>query len=250
MFVAPARPSAARAKVDGSPREACSDNPGVTANPPTLILAPMEGLLDHGLRTVLTRVAGVDRCVSEFIRVTDQLLPLRSFTRVVPELLRGSRTLSGVPVRPQLLGSDPVCLAENAARLAELRPAGIDLNFGCPAKTVNRHRGGVVLMDEPELMHAIVAAVRRAVPAVPVSAKMRLGIDDDRRALECAQALEAGGERPCTARAPRRRATGRRRTGSRLPPCGSRCACPWSPTATSGRWMTPCAAARSRAAAR
>ncbi|MFO1180427.1 tRNA dihydrouridine synthase [Ottowia sp.] len=159
-----------------------------------LILAPMEGLLDHGLRTVLTRVDGVDRCVSEFIRITDQLLPVRSFTRVVPELLHGSRTASGVPVRPQLLGSDPVCLAENAARLATLQPAGIDLNFGCPAKTVNRHRGGVVLMDEPELMHAIVAAVRRAVPAhIAVSAKMRLGIDDDSRALECAQAVEAGG---------------------------------------------------------
>ena len=159
-----------------------------------LILAPMEGLLDHGLRRVLTRVGGVDRCVSEFIRITDQLLPVRSFTRVVPELLCGSRTASGVPVRPQLLGSDPACLAANAARLATLQPAGIDLNFGCPAKTVNRHRGGVVLMDEPELLHAIVAAVRRAVPAhIAVSAKMRLGIDDDRRALECAQALEAGG---------------------------------------------------------
>ena len=113
----------------------------------------MEGLLDHGLRDILTRVGGVDRCVSEFIRITDQLLPSRSFVRVVPELKHGSRTPAGVPVRPQLLGSDPVCLAENAARLAELAPAGIDLNFGCPAKTVNRHRGGVVLMDEPELKH-------------------------------------------------------------------------------------------------
>ncbi|MEZ5630515.1 MAG: tRNA-dihydrouridine synthase, partial [Burkholderiaceae bacterium] len=83
----------------------------------TLILAPMEGLLDHTLRDVLTRVGGVDRCVSEFIRVTDQLLPARSFTRVVPELLNGSRTPAGVPVRPQLLGSDPSCVAENAARL-------------------------------------------------------------------------------------------------------------------------------------
>ncbi|HRL37068.1 MAG TPA: tRNA-dihydrouridine synthase, partial [Ottowia beijingensis] len=104
----------------------------------------MEGLLDHGLRDILTRVGGVDRCVSEFIRITDQLLPSRSFVRVVPELKHGSRTPAGVPVRPQLLGSDPVCLAE-------LAPAGIDLNFGCPAKTVNRHRGGAVLLDEPEL---------------------------------------------------------------------------------------------------
>ena len=175
---------------------------------PTLILAPMEGLLDHGLRRILTRVGGVDRCVSEFIRITDQLLPLRSFTRVAPELLHGSRTASGVPVRPQLLGSDPACLADNAARLATLNPAGIDLNFGCPAKTVNRHRGGAVLLDEPELIHAIVAAVRRAVPAhIPVSAKMRLGNRDSARMLDVARAIEAAGASELTVHA-RTRAQG------------------------------------------
>lgn len=159
-----------------------------------ILLAPMEGLLDHILRDVLTRVGGVDRCVSEFIRVTDQLLPKRVFTRIVPELLHGGRTAAGVPVHPQLLGSDVNCLAENAARLAELQPEGIDLNFGCPAKCVNRHRGGAVLLDEPELIHEIVAAVRRAVPAgIMVSAKMRLGYTDDSRTLDVARAIHAAG---------------------------------------------------------
>lgn len=161
---------------------------------PRILLAPMEGLLDHHLRDALTRLGGVDLCVSEFIRVTDQLLPARVFTRVVPELLRGGRTEAGTPVRAQLLGSDPACLAENAARLATLGPAGIDLNFGCPAPTVNRHRGGAVLLDEPDLVHAIVAAVRRAVPAaMPVSAKMRLGHRDDALMLDNARAIAAAG---------------------------------------------------------
>ncbi|MBC7444719.1 MAG: tRNA-dihydrouridine synthase [Polaromonas sp.] len=160
----------------------------------TILLAPMEGLLDFVLRDVLTRVGGIDRCVSEFIRVTDQLLPERVFTRIVPELLNGGRTLAGVPVRAQLLGSDPVCLAENAGRLAGLGPAGIDLNFGCPANVVNRHGGGAALLDEPDTLAAIVAAVRRAVPAhMPVSAKMRLGFNDDSRAVECALAIAGGG---------------------------------------------------------
>lgn len=160
----------------------------------TLLLAPMEGLLDFVLRDILTRVGGVDRCVSEFIRVTNTLLPDRAFIRVVPELLTGGRTFAGVPVRAQLLGSDPVCLAENAACLAALGPDGIDLNFGCPAKVVNRHGGGAALLEDPELLHTIVAAVRRAVPAhLPVSAKMRLGFNDDSRAVECALAIEAGG---------------------------------------------------------
>ena len=161
-----------------------------------LLLAPMEGLLDASLRDVLTRTGGIDRCVSEFIRVTNTLLPERAFVRLVPELMQGGCTLAGVPVRPQLLGSDPVCLAENAHRLAGISPNGVDLNFGCPAKTVNQSRGGAVLLDEPELVGAIVQAVRRAVPAhVVVSAKMRLGFADDRVAEACAQAItEAGAD--------------------------------------------------------
>ncbi|MBH9554223.1 tRNA dihydrouridine synthase [Inhella gelatinilytica] len=154
----------------------------------------MEGLLDHLLREELTALGGVDGAVSEFIRITDQLMPRRVFTRIVPELLRGGQTEAGTPVRPQLLGSDPVCLAENAARLAELNPPGIDLNFGCPAKCVNRHRGGAVLLDEPDLLHVIVQKVRRAVPSrIPVSAKMRLGNEDSARMLDCARALASGG---------------------------------------------------------
>ena len=50
----------------------------------TLLLAPMEGLLDFVLRDVLTRIGGVDRCVSEFIRITDTLLPERVFYATCP----------------------------------------------------------------------------------------------------------------------------------------------------------------------
>ncbi len=151
-------------------------------------------MLDYVLRDILTRVGGVDACVSEFIRVTDQLLPARVFTRIMPELHTGGRTLAGTPVFGQLLGSDPECLAENAAQLAALGPAGIDLNFGCPAKVVNRHGGGAMLLNDPELIHRIVRAVRRAVPAhVPVTGKMRLGFDDDSRAEDCARAIADGG---------------------------------------------------------
>ncbi|WP_035051555.1 tRNA dihydrouridine synthase [Andreprevotia chitinilytica] len=159
-----------------------------------IYLAPMEGLLDHVLRDMLTRLGGVDICVTEFVRVSGTLLPNKVFHRIAPELLHGSKTPAGVPVRVQLLGSDPVCLGENAAKLAALNPAGIDLNFGCPAKTVNRHRGGAVLLTEPELLHDIVAAVRRAVPKhIIVTAKMRLGYEDRTRKLECAQAIESAG---------------------------------------------------------
>ena len=159
-----------------------------------IVLAPMEGLADDVLRAVLTSAGGYDWCVTEFVRVTTTVLPHSCFTRLSPELKNGSRTANGTPVRIQLLGSDPVLLAANAAHLALLRPAGIDLNFGCPTPLVNRNRGGAALLDEPELLQRIAGAVRRAVPPeIPVTAKMRLGIEDTDRALDCALALEAGG---------------------------------------------------------
>ena len=171
-----------------------SSRASFSARAPEVLLAPMEGLLDFVLRDVLTRVGGFDRCVSEFIRVTDQLLPQRVFLRIMPELAQGSRTDAGVPVRGQLLGSDPVCMADNAARLVEMGSLGVDLNFGCPAKVVNRHGGGAVLLKDPDQLYRIVEAVRDALaPGVVVSAKMRLGFDHDRDARRCALAIEAGG---------------------------------------------------------
>ena len=97
--------------------------------PVRILLAPMEGLLDHLLRDTLTQPAngttegsGIDACVTEFIRITSTLLPADRFHRVVPELRNRGCTPSGVPVRVQLLGSDPVCMAENAAHAAFIGP--------------------------------------------------------------------------------------------------------------------------------
>jgi tRNA-dihydrouridine synthase C len=159
-----------------------------------ILLAPLEGLADPLLRNVLTAVGGYDWGICEFVRVSNNVLPEKTFQRICPELLNGSRTESGTPMRVQLLGSDPELMAANARRLVTLDPAGVDINFGCPAPTVVRHRGGSALLGEPELLQRIVAAVRAEVPAhIPFTAKMRLGIDDTSLAVECAQALQAGG---------------------------------------------------------
>jgi len=159
-----------------------------------ILLAPMEGLADNLLRGVLTGIGGYDWAICEFIRVSGNVLPVRTYERICPELLNGSRTAAGTPMRVQLLGSDPYLMAENARRLVTLQPAGIDLNFGCPAPTVNRHRGGAALLGEPELLNEIASAVRAVVRVdIPFTAKMRLGIDDTGLAVECAQALAAGG---------------------------------------------------------
>jgi len=159
-----------------------------------LMLAPMEGVIDHVMRELLTSLGGIDRCVTEFVRVTDRLLPPRVFRRLCPELDSGGTTPSGVPVYLQLLGGQAAVLADNAARAAELGALGIDLNFGCPAKTVNRSDGGAILLREPHRVHAIVSAVRAAVPQhIPVTVKTRLGYEDRALFLDIVAGIEAAG---------------------------------------------------------
>ena len=157
---------------------------------PRLILAPMEGVLDAIMRDQLTAIGGYARCVTEFVRVSQTLLPRRVFYRYAPELKQGGVTPSGVPVFVQLLGSDPALMAANAARAADLGAPGIDLNFGCPAKTVNRSQGGAALLRSPLLIRSICQAVRERVPnTVPVTAKIRLGYDSDDQFEEILDAL-------------------------------------------------------------
>lgn len=159
-----------------------------------IFLAPMEGLADVLMRDLLTRLGPFDGAVCQFIRVAEAPMPARAFRRVCPELDNGGRTASGTPMAVQLLGNAPAFMASSAARVARLAPPAIDLNFGCPAPTVNRRGAGATLLDDPEILLRIASAVRRAVPpAIPVTAKMRLGVRDTSLTLDCARALAAAG---------------------------------------------------------
>ncbi|WP_454889270.1 tRNA dihydrouridine(16) synthase DusC [Serratia quinivorans] len=159
-----------------------------------VLLAPMEGVLDSLVRELLTEVNDYDHCITEFLRVVDQLLPEKSFYRLCPELHNHSRTKSGTLVRIQLLGQHPGWLAENAVRAIELGSNGVDLNCGCPSKLVNGSGGGATLLKDPELIYRGAKAMREAVPAhLPVTVKIRLGWDSDVRQFEIADAVQQAG---------------------------------------------------------
>lgn len=158
-------------------------------------LAPMEGVIDALTRALLTESGGFDWSVTEFVRVTDARLPPKVFQRICPELDHGSRTPTGTPVHLQLLGSQPDTLGENARVAVSLGAPVVDMNFGCPAKTVNRHDGGAALLQSPERVYRAVQGVHEALKGIdiPVTAKLRLGFEDKTLALECARAAEDGG---------------------------------------------------------
>jgi tRNA-dihydrouridine synthase C len=163
-----------------------------------LVLAPMDGITDGSYREVLTAMfggaSGISMCVSEFVRVTHQAITPAVLLRHCPELAHGGRTRAGVPVFVQLLGGEPRWMAEAAMLAAKLGAPGIDLNFGCPAKTVNNSDGGATLLKDPCRVEAVTAAVRRAVDdVIPVTAKVRIGWADAEPMVDVAKAAEQGG---------------------------------------------------------
>lgn len=160
----------------------------------TVGLAPMDGVTDALMRKLLTRTMPFSYCVTEFIRVSQLVPPKHVFTKQVPELSSAACTEAGTPVAVQLLGGDPDRLAQSAQVAVNAGATAVDLNFGCPAPTVNRHDGGATLLKYPDRIEAIVRSVRAALPSsIPVSAKLRLGWDDPRAVYENAQRVERGG---------------------------------------------------------
>lgn len=167
----------------------------MSANKPVeLLLAPMEGVTDHVMRDLLTELGGIDLCITEFIRVCDVLLPDSVFHRISPELKNNAQTRSGIQTNIQLLGSNAEAMTENALKAIRLGAKGIDLNFGCPAKTVNKNDGGAALLKSSSRIHTIVKTIRQNIPEhIPVSAKIRLGYDDKSACIENAVAITEAG---------------------------------------------------------
>ncbi len=132
--------------------------------------------------------------VSEFLRISQAVPPKSIFYCHIPELRNGSLTPTGLPVQVQLLGGNAGRMAESAGVAVEAGAKAIDINFGCPARTVNRHDGGATLLQYPRRIREIVGAVRAAVPRdVPVSAKLRLGWDSIDAIDENAEMAAEGG---------------------------------------------------------
>jgi nifR3 family TIM-barrel protein len=138
---------------------------------PPIVLAPMAGVTNSAFRQ-LCRTFGPALYVSEMITA-----------RALVE--RNEKTLRMVARAPgetthsvQLYGVDPAVMAVAVSILVdEIGVDHVDLNFGCPAPKVTRKGGGAALPAHPVLYRAVVAAAVRAAGAVPVTVKMRMGLD-------------------------------------------------------------------------
>ncbi len=137
---------------------------------PFLVLAPMEGVTDVVFRQVVARAARPDLFFTEFTNVSSYA----SDKGRANALERLEIAPSDTPIIAQIWGKNPEHFAACAAALESLGFSGVDLNFGCPDKNVNRTGGGAAMIKTPELA---VECYRnaKAHTNLPVSIKTRLG---------------------------------------------------------------------------
>ncbi len=140
---------------------------------PPVVLAPMAGITNQPFRT-LCREYGGGLYVSEMI-TTRALVERDPETMRLIEFGRHEQ-----PRSLQLYGVDPWVVGEAVTMIvAEDRADHVDLNFGCPVPKVTRRGGGAALPWKLDLLRAVLRAAVRAAGPVPVTMKMRKGIDDD-----------------------------------------------------------------------
>ncbi len=163
-------------------------------NQTTLVLAPMQGVMDAPMRALIADLGGFDYGVSEFVRVGQAVVTAEEILREIPDLNGPIFGRANLPLQLQILGDSPELMAATAIEGCIAGARAIDINFGCPAPTVLRRSGGASLLRTPCAIAEILAAVRKSLPVtIPVSAKIRLGWEDPNEVDAIARAAEDGG---------------------------------------------------------
>ncbi len=152
---------------------------------PACVLAPMEGVTNAAVRSVLAGYGPIGLVCTEFVRIAgEQISP--------PYLRRQVQKVPGVPLSVQVMGNDPELMAEAGAVVAQAGADAVDLNLGCPTHTAARKGVGAALLKQPEKLALLLKTMRRAVPGL-LSAKLRAGFDSTSDALRNAKLVEDAG---------------------------------------------------------
>lgn len=137
---------------------------------PIFVLAPLANVTDSAFRRVIAKYGKPDVMWTEFVSADGLVKGNREV------LLRDlAFTESERPIIAQFFSSTPEYM-ESAARLAkELGFDGIDINMGCPDKSIEKQKAGAMLMRNPKLAQELILAAKRGAGDLPVSVKTRIG---------------------------------------------------------------------------
>jgi tRNA-dihydrouridine synthase B len=167
----------------------CRVLPWFSNNAFPLYLAPMAGVTDLIFRRICKEL-GADVMVTEFVSA-EGIMQADERTRKYTEFTDEQRSV-GV----QLFGADGERMGEAARKIIDWkRPDFIDINFGCPVNKVVARNGGSSLLKDCPMLASVAVGVAKAVgDQVPVTAKMRIGWDENSvNAVEVAKILEGSG---------------------------------------------------------
>ncbi len=152
-----------------------------------LFLSPLAGYTNLPFRLALREIGGLDLATTDLVNARSLLEKKHKALKLVETRLADS------PLAVQLFGSVPEEMRDAALYLESVGIASVDINMGCPVRKVCRVGGGSVMMTELDKTAALVRGMTSAVK-IPVTAKMRLGWDDDNlTAPDLARALEEAG---------------------------------------------------------
>ena len=154
---------------------------------PPLLLAPMAGLTHSALRQILSGFGGVGLLSTEMLSA--RRLPSEN-PSISPCLIR---TVLEKPLSYQLLISTDRDIVPAIDALHKLQADAIDLNMGCPSRSVSNYGAGFALMERPENVRRIVVEARKHT-ALPLTAKIRLGVelDDEKLKTFCTMLEDEG----------------------------------------------------------
>lgn len=152
-----------------------------------LFLSPLAGYTNLPFRLVARELGGIGLCTTDLVNARS-LIERRDKALKLVETRPGDQ-----PLAIQLFGSVPEEMRDAALIAESLGAAAVDINMGCPVRKVCRVGGGSAMMTELERTARLVAGMVNAV-RIPVTAKMRLGWDDENlTAPDLARALESAG---------------------------------------------------------
>src|SRR3989440_1874167 len=152
-----------------------------------LFLSPLAGYTNLPFRLTIREIGGLDLATTDLVNA-------RSLLEKNPKALKLIETSpADRPLAVQLFGSVPEEMRDAAALLESMGISSVDINMGCPVRKVCRVGGGSAMMTELDKTATLVGGMVAAVK-IPVTAKMRLGWDDENiTAPDLARALEDAG---------------------------------------------------------
>ena len=135
-----------------------------------MVLAPMEDVTDTVFRRIVARAAKPDIFFTEFTSVDGLFSKGRDAV-----IHRFDYTEEERPIVAQIWGNNPELFLKAAEFISDLKFDGIDINMGCPEKSVTQHKAGAACINDPKNAAEIIAATKEGSLGLPVSVKTRLG---------------------------------------------------------------------------